>query len=236
MKKKRIRRTVVCILALVLLAAIISCFASYLIQPVKEQPETDQELVVCIGDSITFGTGVFMRRKAAAYPYLLDELMDGYEVLNYGYNGATAIFSGDQPYGQELIDAAKAVGANVYIVMLGTNDSKPHNWNAEAYRRDLENILTQLRDLPTTERVVLMSPIAAFEKWGSDKAVYDIRPVVIREEIRGITEAMAEELGIEFLDLYPVFENRRDLLGDGVHPNLDGNQLIAEIIFAFLEG
>ncbi len=208
---------------------------AYMVSPVKEQPKTGLDVIVCIGDSITFGSGVLKSRRTDAYPYLLNKLLKQYEVLNYGYSGATATFSGNQPYGQRLLDAAKAVGASIYIVMLGTNDSKPQNWDPTVYRRDMTDILTQLKSLPHAPRVIVMSPIAAFAQKEKDAAAFGIQPVIIRDEIRGITQVLARELGLEFLDMYSQFENRQKLLGDGVHPELEGNRLIAETIQTYLE-
>lgn len=199
-------------------------------KPVKEQPKTEKPTIVCIGDSITFGTGVLASRHDWAYPYLLDKKIEEYEVLNYGYSGATASNSGDQPYGQDLLDVAKEIEAEIYVVMLGTNDSKPQNWDAEVYKKDYMDMLAQLKALPTTKKVYVMSPICAFEKENTNLAVYDIDPTVIKEEIRPLVEEIAAELDIEYIDLYPLFVDKPELLKDGVHPGKDGNKAISDYI------
>lgn len=54
--------------------------------------------VACVGNSITYGAGIFNRDKNS-YPVQLQYYLgDGYEVRNFGSNGATAQADGDYPY------------------------------------------------------------------------------------------------------------------------------------------
>ena len=54
--------------------------------------------VACVGDSITYGAAV-KDRKTNCYPMVLGRLLgDGYEVRNFGVNGATLLKKGDKPY------------------------------------------------------------------------------------------------------------------------------------------
>ena len=86
---------IIFITTIIILAILGLLITRYLFLPKKEKPKTDKKTIVCIGDSITFGSGVIMTRKKDAYPYILDNLLEEYEVLNYGYSGATATFGGD---------------------------------------------------------------------------------------------------------------------------------------------
>lgn len=227
------KKIIVIIITTIIILAILGLLISrYLFLPKKEKPKTDKKTIVCIGDSITFGSGVIMTRKKDAYPYILDNLLEEYEVLNYGYSGATAIFGGDQPYGQDLLNAAKDIKADIYIVMLGANDSKAQNWNPAFYKNDITYIINQVKT--NDNRVILLSPIIAFNKKGKDIAAFDIRPEIIKNEIQLITQEVAKEKDIEYLNLYPLFIDKQELLPDGVHPSAIGNKLIAETIRDYL--
>ena len=230
MFNKKVIITLVAILSILIILGL--AISRYLFLPKKEKPKTDKKTIVCIGDSITFGSGVIMTRKKDAYPYILNNLLEEYEVLNYGYSGATAIFGGDQPYGQDLLNAAKDIKADIYIIMLGTNDSKPQNWNPQSYKKDITYIINQLKT--KDNRVILLSPIIAFNKKGKDIAAFDIRPEIIKNEIQLITQEVAEERDIEYLNLYALFEDKQELLPDGVHPSAEGNKLLAETIKDYL--
>ena len=227
--KKVIVTSLITISILIVLGLTIS---RYLFLPKKEKPKTDKKTIVCIGDSITFGSGVIMTRKTDAYPYILDDLLDDYEVLNYGYSGATATFNGDQPYGHDLLNAAKDIEADIYIIMLGTNDSKPQNWNSTNYKNDIAYIIDELKT--NDNRVILLSPIIAFNEKGKDITAFDIQPKIIKDEIQTITQDIAKEKDIEYLNLYLLFEDKQELLPDGVHPSAIGNKLIAETIKDYL--
>src|SRR5436305_104320 len=93
--------------------------------------------VACVGDSITAGTGASSTSKN--YPGDLQGLFgSSVKVSNFGHSGATMLSTGNTPYVKqsEYTSATSFVsgaGANAVvdvIIMLGTNDSKPVNWNA----------------------------------------------------------------------------------------------------------
>ena len=80
--------------------------------------------VACVGDSITFGSGL-ERRERHSYPVLLGDLLGGaVEVRNFGVGGTTLLRAADRPY----VDTAAyrdllAWRPQTVVVILGTNDS-----------------------------------------------------------------------------------------------------------------
>ena len=97
--------------------------------------------VACIGDSITWGFTIVNRRKNT-YPALLQKrLGPDYEVRNFGYNDASARFDADTPYVKKSV-YKKSLDWNpdVVLLMLGTNDTKKHNWDPDIFRRDYRKI------------------------------------------------------------------------------------------------
>lgn len=79
-----------------------------------------------------------------------------------------------------------------------------------------------------------MTPPAAFRVNGKP-VVYQIREDVIREEIYPIVKRQAERCRTGFVDLYAATEAHPELFGDGVHPNKQGNHLIAQQIYNVLK-
>ncbi|MEE1145737.1 MAG: sialate O-acetylesterase, partial [Bacteroidaceae bacterium] len=58
----------------------------------------DKIKVACVGNSITYGTGV-ADREVNAYPVKLQGMLgDAYEVGNFGKPGATLLNKGHRPY------------------------------------------------------------------------------------------------------------------------------------------
>ena len=212
---------------LIILSAIALTFASCRKEPVR---------VACVGDSITFGHGVMLTRSRDAWPRILERKLAGrYEVLNYGISGATLLKEGNQPYRSDFWETAKSMQGEIYILMLGTNDSKPGNWNAGEYNRQLAERIRELKAIPSVKTICLMAPPPAFKKKESDPyAAFDIDPVVIRDEIRGIIRAAAGKNGVEFVDLYAVLDGHSEYMPDGVHPNAQGDEVIAETLYQMI--
>ena len=80
--------------------------------------------VACVGDSITYGSGI-KDRHHDSYPAVLGRwLGPGWDVRNFGVSGATLLKKGDLPYfKQKNHEAAVAFTPDIVVIMLGTNDS-----------------------------------------------------------------------------------------------------------------
>ncbi len=81
--------------------------------------------VACVGDSITFGSGI-ADRENASYPAQLQKLLgEGFEVKNFGVSGRTMISKSPSAWTntQQYKDAL-AYQPDVVLIKLGTNDSK----------------------------------------------------------------------------------------------------------------
>lgn len=209
---------------------ILGAGAAYFLVPRKEKPKgSHRPIIVCIGDSITFGHGVLLTRNRDAWPRILERnLNPRYDILNFGFSGATLLNNGDRPYPPDFWAAAKARRAELYVLMLGSNDSKPYNWNAEQYAKQLEMRVRELQEVPSAKRIVLMAPPPAFKRNTGDLyAAFNIDPTVIRDEIRIITKTTADRCGVEFIDLYAKLDGHCEYMKDGVHPNRQGNEVIA---------
>lgn len=195
--------------------------------------------VACVGDSITWGAGVIIpdMNFGATYPVFLEaELGEGYQVLNYGMGGRTLLKEGDDPYVEEnFYEISHDVGADIYVIMLGTNDSKPYNWNADLYREELEAFVRSYMELSNGPKIYLMTPPRAFVVDGAETIQYDIQNDVINDEVRPIVKEVAELLGVNLIDMYEATEDHPEWFPDGVHPDDAGNQEFAKIVAAHLD-
>ncbi|MBR5842388.1 MAG: hypothetical protein IKY64_07275 [Bacteroidaceae bacterium] len=179
--------------------------------------------IACIGNSITYGAGIKDRNDS--YPAVLNRLLgtDKYEVRNFGVSARTLLSKGDHPYiNEQAYRDAKAFNPDIVTIKLGTNDTKPHNWehNAE-FKDDLRALVTSLRELPSNPTVYLCYPIAAHRlSWGiNDSTAY-------HHVIPYIAE-VAKEMDLPIIDLYTPFKPYMHLCPDAVHPREDGAAVIA---------
>lgn len=186
--------------------------------------------VACIGNSITEGFGIDSP-AVYSYPAQLQNIMGkGYCVRNFGLSARTMLLKGDCPYMKEPAwQEAQAFKADVVIIKLGTNDSKPHNWQHGAeFRHDLEQMITTL--LPDKPEIFLCTPIPAF------KSTWDISDSVIVNGIIPVQQEMAEKYGLHVIDLHTLYANDGDkMLDDGIHPNARGARRLAEIISTYIK-
>lgn len=186
--------------------------------------------VACVGDSITYGSYHITKRH---YPAVLSKLLgNGYCVNNFGFSGRTAMKDGDFPYTKEKIyKKSLAFNPDKVVIMFGTNDSKPYNWKgAERYKGDLLEIINSYKELPTSPEIYLLAPPPT---WGLDgnPVKFDIDAEVIANQIRTAVKEMCAECGFNLIDMYSVFEGKPELFQDGVHPNVKGAKLFAEIVY-----
>lgn len=195
-------------------------------------PERQERIgtVACIGDSITFGTGVIETRDTDAYPAQLQLLLgERYKVQNYGASGRTLLDNTGKSYRDTgYLDVVLAGKPDYIIVMLGSNDSKPQNWQAEEYKKQYVSLVVQLKEIQRDTKIYLVSPPAVFDV--GVRTSYGIDNTVIRDQIREIVREVAEQTGAGWIDLYAVTKDHPEYFPDGVHPNLEGNILLAETI------
>ena len=140
MKAKKIMKMVLIVLS-ILIVAVIGIgygFIRSLLYPDALVTGNGSKNVICVGDSITYGQGVLGSRKTDTYPAILADLLgDDYKTINYGLCNRTLLSTGNMPYTNEkFAEESLAEDAEIVIIMLGTNDSKPDNWNPKQYENE----------------------------------------------------------------------------------------------------
>ena len=191
----------------------------------RQVPKADALRVACIGNSITDGHGIEMAPKHG-YPALLQQALgEGYWVKNFGVSARTMLNKGDHPYMQEQAwKDALAFRPDIMVIKLGTNDSKPQNWQHGAeFKHDLEQMITALA--PSAPKIYLCTPIPAF------KPSWNISDSVIVNGIIPVQKEVASKYGLQLIDLHTLFGNDAELMqSDGIHPNGKGVRRMADII------
>ena len=199
-------------------------------RPKKEPKLPGKKTIACIGDSITFGSGVVWTRKRDAWPYVLGrQLGQEYQVVNYGISGATMQKVSDKPYRPDFFRAVENMEAEAVLLMLGTNDTKPYNWNPQEFEASYSEAIERLKTC--TKKLFLMAPPWAFVLPDQKDVVCDIQKQILTEEIYPTVLRLAKEYDVQVIDLYRLTEGHTEYFGDGLHPNQQGNRVIAEYIY-----
>ena len=226
---KNLKAALIVLGGLALLGAAAAVSYSLASDPLPPKVADGGILVACVGDSITFGSGV-EDREQDAYPARLRALLgEGYQVLNCGVSGRTALSSGDRPYvNTRRYRHSMEMPPDIVLIMLGTNDSKPYNWNAIAYEADLARLAEGYMALPNGPQVWLLQPPACFEN------DFMIAPDVVRDEVCPLVRLVAERTGAGVIDIHTATAARPEFFPDGVHPDEAGYGVIAQTIYEAL--
>lgn len=183
--------------------------------------------VACVGDSITFGHGI-KDREHDAYPGLLSaKLGDKYDVRNFGVSGSTTMMGTDMPYmNEQAYKDALAFNPQIVTIKLGTNDSKPYNWKeSDHFKQDLKTLIESFRALPSKPRIWLCLPVPAYGH------AWSINDSVIFNGVIPFIKEVAQEENLPLIDLNTPMQGKRQYFPDTIHPNEEGQQIIADIVF-----
>ena len=193
--------------------------------------------ISCVGDSLTYGSGVIKTREVDSYPAKLQKkLGTSHLVSNFGVRNATASADGDLPYiGSTQYKKSLESEPDIVLLMLGTNDSKTYNWNAKSYEEGIKSLVQTYKNLDTNPTVYLMISPYCFSLDGSDIAEYQVQPKVVAGKIRDIVEKVAAEEGVEVIDLYSVTVGKEERYRDGIHFDAEGYKIIADYIYDIIK-
>lgn len=190
--------------------------------------------LACVGDSITFGVGT-KDRHTESYPAQLASLLGPkWDVRNFGNSGSTLLGKGNRPYvKQKQYAQALEYKPQVIVIKLGTNDSKPQNWDSHQteFVADYEALLDRFASLDTKPVIFLCLPIPCFLP-GNDS----IREKVLVDEVAPKITTLAKARGLVVIDLHKTLEGRPELVPDRIHPNKEGAGLIARAVYSALTG
>lgn len=178
--------------------------------------------VACVGDSITVSPG-----PGQDYPAQL-QLMLGtnWDVRNFGVSGRTLLRKGDFPYWLEsAFTNAQAFQPDVVVILLGANDSKPHNWKYhDEFARDYADLVNVFRNLAGKPRIYVCRPTPVPEPGN-----YGINEATEQQQINMI-DYLADTMKLNEIDLYSPLKDRPQFFPDRVHPNAEGAVAMAKVV------
>lgn len=212
----------------------------------------DPVKVACVGDSITFGSGINEPKKT--YPYYLGILLGkDYEVKNFGNPGKTA---GDYPsqksrarwYGdtKEHQEAIK-FQPDIFICNLGINDTGAW-WNGNEFKTGFDTLLQQWKQSNEKAKFFgwgLLGPDYRGPK-GVDNFPGNVYSPVFeysgqdngsaknRGEAEKIIKNSAHSVKMQLFDAYTPLANHPEWYKDGLHPTEEGAKKIANVTYATL--
>jgi len=177
--------------------------------------------VACIGNSITQGSSM-------TYPLKLGQLLGShYQVINYGRGGRTLLRKGDYPYWNEsAFFEAQDFNPHIIIMMLGTNDSKPQNWQYK------DEFYTDYRDFVRTFRkngrnpqfYVCFPPPAFVDNFG-------ITDSIIHDQIIPLVDSVRRTENLLLIDFNTLMSGMSSYFPDGIHPNNDGYAIMGQFAY-----
>ncbi|MBQ8415949.1 MAG: SGNH/GDSL hydrolase family protein [Clostridia bacterium] len=192
--------------------------------------------ILCVGDSIT--AGGYWKNNLQGY---LDE---SYDVYGLGVSGTTGLWTGvdlgfdpsGAPYSyvsKPEYALSKRYSADMVVIMLGTNDTKPENYekitadNGAQFIADMTAMVKSYQELASAPKVFLALPATIYR----DHAGGSMSNVNLEELIIPSLEAVAEATGAILIDVHGATANAGEHFSDGVHPSDDtGRALIAEAV------
>ena len=191
--------------------------------------------VACVGNSITYGTGV-VNREQNAYPVVLQRLLGkDYQVENFGKPGATLLRRGHRPYfDQPEFRAALQFRPDIAVVHLGINDTDPRNWPnyRDEFIPDYLALIDSLRAVNPHVRIL----VARLTPIGVDHPRFDSGTRKWREEISQAVQQVADIARVEWIDFYAPLVPHPDWLPDAVHPDARGAEVLAKVAYAGITG
>lgn len=196
--------------------------------------------IACIGDSITAGAES-SNRETKSYPAQLGNLLpSNYTVVNYGLGG-TMMMNGlplDQ-YGarsytlSEQYNQSLTSGADIVIIMLGTNDSAPGftvsiptDQQPKVFTDSAVQLIAKYRSLASKPDVVMMTSVQVFKK--------DSRRQQLEEIFMPLQKQIAKDNNCYFIDIFANTGDMEELYSDGLHLNDEGYLYLAELVMSGL--
>jgi lysophospholipase L1-like esterase len=188
------------------------------------RPKITVVRVACLGDSIT---------EITEYPRDLQAMLaSNYIIGNFGVSGSTVLLNTFRPYLFEIAyQKAETFLPNVAILMLGTNDARTDfNVSLGSFVGDYEKLISSVQTFETKPKIYLVLPPPIFNNalnLSNDNLVTRIIPYI---------RQVANETDLTVIDVYSSLANHPEYFPDGVHPNNEGAQIIANVIYQAIVG
>lgn len=182
----------------------------------QTEEKEKEKVILFFGNSLTAGYGL---DPSEAFPALIQNKIDSlglnYKVVNAGLSGETTAA------GKNRIEWVLRQPVDVFILELGGNDGL-RGISPEETRRNLEEIIDKVRQNYPEVKILLAGmqiPPSMGQAYANQ--FQEIFPQVAREKNVELITFLLEGVGGE-----------RDLnLPDGIHPNEEGHQIVADNVW-----
>jgi acyl-CoA thioesterase I len=182
-------------------------------------PCFSQTKIACVGTSITA-----FQYTPGNYPEVLGKLLGpGYTVANNGFGGITV----GGYMGCWMYPGVISGKPDIVTIELGTNDATA-NLNRTAFTADYNRLIDSFLAVSSHPRIWLVLPPPIWQPpngYKSDTMALAIVPLV---------RSIAAQRGFPTIDLFTPMTGHTEWTGDGIHPNLVGNDTIAHIFYRAL--
>lgn len=191
--------------------------------------------VACVGNSVTFGTGIEIA-ELNSYPAQLQNLLgEDHIVGNFGHPGATVLRNGHKPYHIKTeFNLSKKFLPNIVIIHLGLNDQGNNNWpdHKEDFVADYLQLIESYQALDSKPTVIVckMTPSFSGHHWFEEGMRENY------QEIQSKIVEVAEIANIDVIDLHEPLYRFPELYADDLHPYKEGASIIAKKIHQFITG
>ena len=181
-------------------------------------PQAARPRIVFLGDSLTAGLGL---EPAQSYPSLVGQRLASegypYEIVNAGVSGDTSAG------GLRRLEWSLEGDVKVLVVALGANDGLRGLSPAEM-KKNLAAVIEQATAKGVT---IVLAGMEAPPNFGADYT----------REFRAVYRDLAQEYRVRFIPflLLGVAGNGSLNQPDGIHPNVRGAQLVADLVWAELK-
>ncbi len=191
--------------------------------------------VACVGNSVTYGDRLPDREKNA-YPTRLQRMLgEGYDVRNFGHNGATLLNRGHNPY-TRLPEFRQALDfrPDLVVIHLGLNDTDPRNWpqHSDDFIADYRALIDSFRVANPHAKIWVCGLTPIFPNHKRFESGTRDWHKQIRQRIRQIAATAITG----YIDLYTPLHKRPNLFPDALHPDTTGAQILARTVYGALTG
>lgn len=179
--------------------------------------------VACVGDSNT---------QMTDYPNELQSLLgEGSLVKNFGVWGATVNLDSNKPYlGQSVFQYALDFEPTTVVIMLGTNDAHPYVYESiDQFVTDYKYLISQFRALESNPEIYIVKPPPVFNN------TLGINETDFLQGVIPAIEQVAQDEGLPLIDVYGLFGDSQEHLGDGVHLDGEGGRMVATLVASTLK-
>lgn len=200
------------------------------IRPAAELADPNAIKIAAVGDSITYGHSWHNE----SYPvYLAEQLGGGYNVGNFGLNGASVTGFGGSSLkyaNQQQYTDSVNFPPDVIVIMLGANDANGWANASVTYETELRALIAAYQAACPNAKILLVTSAPTL-----DNNQFGIPNDVIKNNVNAIQRSVAQDLGLTLVDLNAEMTAAEGgyngfFRGDGVHLSVEGAQFTAKVI------